>query len=79
MAEQDANQEMGEEKEEPAPAEDQEQPEESGPVNVDTEIMPSAAVSATVVEEKQQVHKALAATEENSGEETLPDKSPEHF
>ncbi|KAK1891004.1 Protein ELYS [Dissostichus eleginoides] len=72
MAEQDANQEMGEEKEEPAPAEDQEQPEESGPVNVDTEIMPT--VSATVVEEEQQVHKALAATEENNGEELKTEK-----
>ncbi|XP_049454990.1 protein ELYS isoform X2 [Epinephelus fuscoguttatus] len=62
-AEKDATEEkMGEDK--PTPAEDQEEPEENGPVDMDKDTIPSTETS-TVEEGKQQDHKVLSETEDN--------------
>ncbi|XP_068586372.1 protein ELYS isoform X2 [Cebidichthys violaceus] len=68
LAEKDAAEEekTGEE-DKPTPAVDEEEPEENGNDNMDADITPSTE-TATVVEEKQQDHRALAETEDN-GEE----------
>ncbi|XP_041794919.1 protein ELYS isoform X2 [Chelmon rostratus] len=65
--------EMGEEEDKPTPVEDQEEPEENGPVNIDTEIVPSPE-TAPVVEEKQQDNKDSAETEEENVKEIRMEK-----
>ncbi|XP_051235126.1 protein ELYS isoform X7 [Dicentrarchus labrax] len=69
--------EEGEKEEEeevkPTPAEDQEEPEKNGLVNMDTEIAPSVE-TATVVEEKQPDPIIPAETEEDNGEEIKTEK-----
>ncbi|KAM9366695.1 protein ELYS [Symphorus nematophorus] len=67
-----AEEEMGEE-DKPIPAENQEEPEENGPVHIDSEIAPSAK-TVTVVEEKQQDHKTSAGTDEENREEIKTEK-----
>ncbi|XP_075965904.1 uncharacterized protein ahctf1 isoform X2 [Anarhichas minor] len=69
-AEKDAAEEekTGEEEDKPTPVVDEEEPEENGNDNMDADITPSTE-TATVVEEKQQDHKALAETEDDNGEE----------
>lgn len=69
MAEKDAvEEEMGVEEDKSTHAEDQEEPEENGPVNIDIEIACSTEME-TVVEEKPQDNKASAETEEENNEE----------
>ncbi|XP_031169951.1 protein ELYS isoform X2 [Sander lucioperca] len=74
MAEKDAaEEEMVEEADKATPAEDQEGPEENGPVDMDTEIT-HINETETVVEEKQQDYKALAEKEEDNRKEINTEK-----
>ncbi|XP_018522322.1 protein ELYS isoform X3 [Lates calcarifer] len=68
-----ADEELGEEEDKPTPAEDQEQPEENGPIKIDAEIVPSAE-TVPAVEEQLQDHRALVETEEDNMEETTKEK-----
>ncbi|KAK9542587.1 hypothetical protein VZT92_000434 [Zoarces viviparus] len=69
-AEKDAAEEekTGEEEVKPTPAVDEEEPEENGNDNMEADITPSTE-TATVMEEMQQDHEALAETEDDNGEE----------
>ncbi|XP_035855272.1 protein ELYS isoform X5 [Sander lucioperca] len=64
---------MVEEADKATPAEDQEGPEENGPVDMDTEIT-HINETETVVEEKQQDYKALAEKEEDNRKEINTEK-----
>lgn len=63
-----ADEEMGAVEDKHTPAEDQEEPEINGPVNIDAENAPSAEI-VPAVEEQQQDHTALAGTQGHNAEE----------
>ncbi|XP_026234156.1 protein ELYS isoform X3 [Anabas testudineus] len=64
----DSTYEIGGVEDKHTPAEYQEEPEKNGPVNIDAEVAPSAE-TVPAVEELQQDHAALAATEVHKTEE----------
>ncbi|XP_040891235.1 protein ELYS [Toxotes jaculatrix] len=68
-----AHEKMGEKEDKPTPGEDQEEPEENGPVNIETELVPSAE-TVPAAEEQPQDHRDLAETEEDNTEETTKEK-----